>query len=171
MQLKEAGLTADNYNVDTSRSGVLAIPASAHKLGKEQIIYIENGGEPREYRKRKGRGGAKNKKGIVEGEPKRMSNSRRHIFMLNMLTLQLQVVSVVGPPQPLSQISQPAIINHNWTPLTREFYPVVSPSSSQLQVVFVLAFSFLSSLTSSINQSPIINHQSSIINTCTHIHI
>ena len=39
MQLKEAGLTADNHNVDTSRSGVLANPASAHKLGEEQRIY------------------------------------------------------------------------------------------------------------------------------------
>ena len=34
MQLKEAGLTADNHNVDTSRSGVLAIPGVRSQAGE-----------------------------------------------------------------------------------------------------------------------------------------
>ena len=39
IQLKEAGLTAYNHKVGSSRSGVLATPASAYKLSK---VYIEN---------------------------------------------------------------------------------------------------------------------------------
>ena len=90
--------------------------------------------------------------------------------MLNMLTLQLQVVSVVGPPQPLSQISQPAIINHN-------------AGTSRLRVLprcesFIFATTscfrsrlFLLILLNLHHQTSIIEHQSPIINIYTHIHI
>ena len=94
-----------------------------------------------------------------------MSNSRRHFHFATTSCFRSRSSST-------SITNQPAIHHQPQRGhLSLESSTPLSPSSSQLQVVFVLAFSFLSSLTSSINQSPIINHHSSIINTCTHIHI
>jgi hypothetical protein len=60
MQLKEAGLTADNHNVDNSSSGVLASPASTRKLGKraKNILRMEEEKGVEE----EGRGGANKKR-------------------------------------------------------------------------------------------------------------
>jgi hypothetical protein len=72
--------------VDTSRSGVLATPASAHKLGAraKKLLRVEEKGGSRGGRGGNGREGEERgtRKGIVEGDSKRMSNSRRYFFML-----------------------------------------------------------------------------------------
>ena len=62
------------------------------------------------------------------------------LLHVKMLTSQLKVVFVLAPSQHISQISQLPTSTTTRAPLARDFYPVVSPSSSQLQVVFVTLF-------------------------------